>query len=280
MTTDYNAQRRFIKARLPRLVGALPGRSAHIKGVFIHSTRSGRTDGDDGPGTENWANHPENPGGFWDLLIFENGQQVKSTNWEQDEQPLWCAGGGALGSGTWSAQDNYIHVELAQGTNDDPFTAEQMESLAQFVAEQALLHKFAVRRIDYLTQKGAPPEGLASHDASANGTHYGKSDPGTMFDWNLLIRRANAINSEIMEEEQMREEVAALTEKVALYERVIPQLVRVVLANFDQNYQGERNPLRLLEDADANGFNLRMYCDGLNAAIHKTRADAGLPPSE
>lgn len=277
MTVDYNAKRRFIKARLPRLYAILPDRSRSIKGVFIHSTRSGRTDGDDGPGTENWANHPENPGAFWDMLIFENGQQVKSTNWETDEEPRWCAGAG--GPGTWSAQRNYIHVEVAQGRPEDPYSAESIESLAQWIAEMARTYGFAITRIPYLSQTGKPPEGLAAHDASANGKVYGKSDPGPTFPWELLIRRINTINSED-DEMAMREELDAVKADLALYKQVLPQLVRVVLANFPADYPGEKNPLALLAEADAAGFNLRLYCDGLNAAIHKVRADAGLPPVE
>lgn len=206
--TDYNASRRFIKARLPRLVGNLPGRSKQIQGLFVHSTRGGTKNNDDGPGTEAWANHPQNPGGFWDMLFYGTGQQVKSTYWERDEEPRWCAGGGGPGSNTWSAQDNFIHCEISHGTIDSDFTPESIESFAQFTAEQSLIYKFPVKRIEFLTQKGPRPWGIADHQNSANGVYYGKSDVGPMFPWKSYLARVNEILKG--EEGVTKEEVEAM----------------------------------------------------------------------
>lgn len=202
--TDYNASRRFIKARSARLVGILPGRSTQIQGLFLHSTRSGVKDNGDGPGTENWATSSSNPGAYWDMLIFGTGQQVKSTYWERDEQPLWCAGKG--GEGTWSAQDNFIQVEISQGTIDSKFTPESIESLCQFTAEMASIYKFPIIRIPDLVQVGVRPWGIADHANSANGRYYGKSDVGPLFSWWQYIQRSNEILKELTGEQGMTPE--------------------------------------------------------------------------
>lgn len=214
--TDYNASRRFIKARQARLVGTLPGRNSQIQGIFLHSTRSGVKNNDDGPGTESWATSSSNPGAYWDMLIFGTGQQVKSTYWEKDEQPLWCAGYGD--EGTWSAQDNFIQVEISQGTVDSPFTPESIESLCQFVAEQARIYKFPLQRIQFMGQTGQRPWGIADHQNSANGRKYGKSDVGPLFPWDTFLTRTAELlangggmtEAERKEFNELREHVAQL----------------------------------------------------------------------
>jgi N-acetylmuramoyl-L-alanine amidase len=190
--TDYNAGRRFARARLPRLFGTLPGRSTQIRGVFLHSTRSGRCGNPaEAEGTENWLNNPNNPGGAWDGLIGYDGEQVKCSHWERDEQPLWAGGFG--GPGTWSAQANYLHIEICQPCITDPYTDAQVESVAQWTAELARVHGFDIVRIPYLEQVGEPPQGVTSHDSSANGRRLGKSDPGPLWPWDRFIARARQL---------------------------------------------------------------------------------------
>ena len=207
--TDYNAGRRFIKARRASLVGVLPGRSKNIRGVFIHSTRGGSTDPnyDDGPGTEAWGNSASNTGAFWDGLIYRTGQQVKCTNWEQDEQPLWAAGWGE--AGTWSAQENYIHLEFAQSTINQLFSEEELESGAQWCAELARTYKFPVERIQFLSQTGAAPGGFCDHQNSANGKKLGKTDPGPLFPWGAFLGRVREL-VEPVKPVTLEEVVAAL----------------------------------------------------------------------
>jgi hypothetical protein len=311
MTIDYNANRRFITSRLPRLVGNLPGRGKAIRGVFIHATRSGHSEGDDGPGTENWASNPSNTGAFWDALIYEDGQQVKCTNWEQDEQPLWAAGYG--NSGTWSAQDNYIHIEFAQGTIDDEFTAAQLESGAQWIAEMARVHAFPVQRIAFLAQTGERPYGLADHENSANGRKLGKSDPGYRFPWAALIERITEINNPSRPEPEnpggddvTREEYEALAARIYQLEtqnwgehpkvprgtpeqpyadstmftldqvaKIVPAIVRVLIGNKPQGYQGP-SPVELLLAADQANKNLWDDHDDLNTAVRAVKEHIGM----
>lgn len=183
---NYNETRRQ-GLFLASLIGV---RLRDIKGVMIHTTRGGRSAGDDGPGTEKWGNNLNNTGAFWDGLVFESGQQVRGCPDENSLQPLWCAGFGD--NGTWSAQDFYFQLELAQGTIDDLFPHEQLVSAAQWVAELATIHKFTIRRILYLSQVGFPEDGICSHEGSANGRKLGKSDPGPMFPWDTFIKLAQS----------------------------------------------------------------------------------------
>lgn len=203
--TDYNAERRFIRARLDRLVGNLPNRRSTIKGVFLHSTRSGRCGNPvEGEGTENWMFHPSNQGAAYDGLVYPNGQQVKAMRWEEDEQPLWAGGWG--GERTWNAQQFYVHLEVAQGCIDDPFTDEQIESTAQWTAELAQRYAFDIKRIVFLDQTGVPPEGVCDHQNSANGAKLGKSDPGYMWPWEQFIKRARVLAGQDEDDEMHKNE--------------------------------------------------------------------------
>lgn len=188
MSREY--PERFIKARRADLVGINRGRSGRIRGVMIHATRSGRYDNDDGPGTENWGNNPNNGGAFQDAIVGGDGTRILCTNIERDEQPLWCAGWG--GDETWNAQDYYLMVEFSQGTIDSRYTFEEIDSGAQLVGRWAKQYGFEIIRIPELWQTGYAPEGLCTHDRSANGRKLGKSDPGPLFPWEEFIRRATA----------------------------------------------------------------------------------------
>lgn len=228
---DYNAGRRWIKARRGNLVGHLPGRAESICGVFVHATRSGRFGNDDGPGTENWGNHPGNPGGFQDIIIGGTGQQVQCCRWDLNEQPLWAGGDG--GGSTWNAQQYYLHVEVSQGTIDSPFTEESIESAAQFTAEQSRIYGFEIVRIPFLAQVGVPPEGICDHQNSANGRKLGKSDPGPLWPWDRFIARARELaqQEDGMTDDQVKEIVRAIlrdevTELGASRDQVMDALVR------------------------------------------------------
>lgn len=154
---------------------------------MLHATRSGKEDGDDGPRTEGWDSNPTNTGSFQDVLLFEDGTQVICCDWDKGEFPQWCAGYGAQGSNTWAASDHYIQIEVAQGVTSEPFKPAQIDSLAQLVAELANRYDFPIVKLPYLTQKGTPPRGITSHDNCANGTVYGKTDPGYMFPWDYFL---------------------------------------------------------------------------------------------
>lgn len=202
---DYNAERRFIRARLDRLVGHLPNRRNTIKGVFLHTTRSGRCGNPvECEGTENWMFHPSNKGSAYDGLVCGSGQQIKAMRWEEDEQPLWAGGYGD--EGTWNAQQFYVHLEIAQACIDDPFTDEQVESTAQWTAELAKRYFFDISRIAFLSQTGVPPEGVCDHQHSANGAKLGKSDPGPLWPWEKFIKRARVLAGQDEDEDMLESE--------------------------------------------------------------------------
>lgn len=176
---------RWIKARNSWLVGH---RKRRIVGVMFHSTRSTKSDGDDGPRTEAWDSNPTNLQSFQDLLVFEAGDRVICCDWDKGEFPQWCAGYGDIG--TWAASDHYLQVEVAQGNLYDPFTQAQIDSLAQWTARQANKYNFPIAKIPYLTQVGEPPPGITTHDTCANGRKLGKSDTGYMFPWTPFLALA------------------------------------------------------------------------------------------
>jgi hypothetical protein len=174
-----------------------PIRGSRIVGVTLHSTRSGVRDGDDGPRTERWATNADNrvidrggsvSGSFQDIIIFEDGTQVECCDWET-EMPTWTAGYG-IDPNTWAMSDNYIQIELSQGTVDEPFDKRCIDSAAQLVAELAHRYGFPIRRIPYIDQLGTPPAGITSHEDCANGRYYKKSDPGPIFPWDAFLTGA------------------------------------------------------------------------------------------
>ena len=87
-----------------------------------------------------------------------------------------------------------------RGNTLDPFTPEQIDSLAQLTAELAERYQFPVERIPFLSQTGTPPRGICTHEDSANGRKTGKTDPGPMFPWAQFLTAAAAY---MMEEDEM-----------------------------------------------------------------------------
>lgn len=184
---------------LPWLKTPLANRGRLIAGVMLHSTRSGKSDGDDGPRTVGWMvnpqnkTHGENWGASMDVVIYEDGSRVWFTDVDT-ESPTYGAGyGGSIG--TWNASLYYIQVELAQGLATDPFTDDQYASLAEMLKELAVKYSFPIEYIGFLDQAGEPPRGIAYHQESANGRYYGKTDPGPMFDFGRLLKYVSALDT-------------------------------------------------------------------------------------
>lgn len=172
----------------PWLHNGRPMRAVELAGVQIHASRSGISDGDDGPRTVRWMSNRANgsPAQGWgsscDEVIGEDGKRTLITPNYKIEAPTYCAGYGD--QGTWSAGSYYYQIEMAQGRIEDDYTDAQIESLAERAKELAAEHGFdANKRILYLTQIGTPPEGICTHQGSANGKKLGKSDPGPNFPW-------------------------------------------------------------------------------------------------
>ena len=180
---------RPIAAFNPCLKGYDSSRGQKIYGVQLHATRSGKSDGDDGPRTEGWWANPSNDQGGWgsyaDYLIYEDGTRIKCTD-INNEFPKYTAGFGYAGS--WNASLHYIQIEIAQGNTSDAFTDVQIASLAELIREDLVpRYGFPLVRIPHLNQSIPPEPGICTHEDSDNGRIYGKSDPGPMFPWDRFM---------------------------------------------------------------------------------------------
>ena len=262
---------RPITAHNTWLTQPLVGRGGLIAGVMLHSTRSGVSDGDDGPRTERWWSNPQNNQGGWgsyaDVLIYEDGTRVICTDFD-NEYATWAAGRGSLG--TWAAGVYYIQIEIAQGNAGDPFTDAQIESLAELTARLAARYSFPIERIPFLDQTGVPPRGICTHEDSATGRIYGKTDPGPMFPWERFLSMAIIGGAAMTDDE--RTLLNALAASVA-------RLERLVTAN---GYESSGTLLTgedALAAADADGISLR---EGLrltqeSLTFHTQNHPAGSP---
>ena len=252
---------RPIKAHNPWLIQPQANRGQIIAGVMLHSTRSGVSDGDDGPRTEAWWSNPQNNQGGWgsyaDVLIYEDGTRVICTDFDR-EYATWTAGYG--GSGTWAAGIYYIQIELAQGNTNNPFTDAQIESLVELVHSLSVRYDFPIERIPFLNQIGTPPRGICTHENSANGLVTFKSDPGYMFPWERFLALAKG------EDEMTDEERALLDDAVSRLAR----LERIVTANgYRHDTNGRLTGEAAMAQAEADGISLREGLRVLQEVVYK-----------
>ena len=211
---------------------SMPNR--RIRGVQLHCTRSGVSHGDDGLRTEQWAANHSNVqgvdswnrwGSFQDVIICEDGTRILCTQWDS-ESPTYGAGYGS--DGTWNASEHYLQVEIAQGKTDAPFYEAQIESVAEFCADMGERYGFdPLHRIPFLDQTGVPPQGICTHEDSANGRKYGKSDPGYMFNWDRFFGYVRAFQFTPPEGEMTREEVAQMIDD-HFAQTIVPRLQNVI----------------------------------------------------
>lgn len=214
--------RRISKAPNPWLFRPRLTRGDQLVGAQIHASRSGISDGDDGPRTGRWMWNANNGsaaqgwGGSCDLIISENGDRLPVNPNPDLFEPTYSAGFGD--SGTWSGGWFYRQIEMAQGRTTDPYTFAQIDSLAEYLVAENV----PPIRIPWLTQTGIPPVGICTHEDSENGRKLGKSDPGPLFPWALLFERMAARGS--------KEDDMALTpeDKQWIHDE-IKQIVRIEL---------------------------------------------------
>lgn len=157
--------------------------------IEIHATRSGiagRTAEQDYGSTLNWAKSPTN------IVTEDNGYE-----WGSIENVV--VGGGKVGRvlpraitchySLGHADPLALSLEIAQATNDTAFEERDLENGAEIVASWCLLYDIPPRILPYLSGDNHEAPGLVRHDRSANGDHWGKSDPGTLFDDDAFERR-------------------------------------------------------------------------------------------
>jgi len=160
--------------------------------IIIHSTRSGI------PGhmaqeygsTLNWQMSPSNrvveaDGSVWgsmsDRVIGHDGRLCRSL--PDDCHPTWSAGH----MDPWA-----ISYELAQPTNDTPFTEATLDRAAREIAKDCGRYNIPPVVLPYVSGDNHEAPGIARHDHSANGRTWGKSDPGVLFDDQAFERRVRA----------------------------------------------------------------------------------------
>lgn len=91
-----------------------------------------------------------------------------------------------------------ISFETCQSNADMPYDERDFQRLAQEVAIVCKRNGIPPRNIPYLSGDNREAPGIAYHDRCANGTKWGKTDPGDMFDRERFARRV----AELMEVDQ------------------------------------------------------------------------------
>ena len=140
------------------------------QGVVIHSTRSGTSmNPTEFTGTLNWFNNPDSKvSSHW--VIARDGRKARVI---RDDWQSWHAG-----------IHNATHwgIELEQGVESDGFTPEQMDAL--------------VAVCKGYVEMGVPPFhgmiGFIGHQDTPQGRGVGKSDPGSLFNWDWFFTQLRA----------------------------------------------------------------------------------------
>lgn len=163
-------------------------RTAQPTLVELHATRSGipgRTAAEEYASTKAWFVSPNNivrePGANWgSMASYIVGGGKLCCVLPEDRYPHYSLG---------HADHLAFSIEIAQATNDTPFLDEDLEIAAELCADLSTRHNIPVRVLPYLSGDNREAPGYVRHDRSANGTKYGKSDPGTLFDDAAFIER-------------------------------------------------------------------------------------------
>ena len=174
-------------------------RAGPPKYAIWHATR-GPAGSNQFLGTINWftssANvHPElQYGPSADLLIGTDGRIVQFTDYAT-ERSNWSAGYGDSPALTYGADEWGVSIEVAQSAALEAFTADQVEAIAQVMAELNRAFSIPLTWLSYLDQLRAKPVpmGHVGHEDTANGRRTGKTDPGDKFPWVQSLARARAI---------------------------------------------------------------------------------------
>lgn len=200
-------------------------RTERVRLVIIHATRSGRPDiGLEYQRAKNWFLSPnnrveENPpwASVASSIIGHDGRLCRVL--PDEYYPTWSAG---------HMDPIAISLELAQPTNDTPYTEATLERAAREVARVCRAYDIPPRVLAWVSADNRQAPGLARHDRSDNGRHYGKSDPGRLFDDRQFERRVRGVMDVDRELEQLRNfraghELYHLT--VALRDSLITDLI-------------------------------------------------------
>jgi len=150
----------------PNNSGAMP---PGVSCVVIHATRSGVSmNPTEFEGTLNYMSTPGTTSSHW--VISREGVKARVV---YDDLMAWHAG---------QLNDNAWGIELEQGVESDGFTQAQMDALVQVCK-------------GYMEDYGVPAHhshvfafpGFVGHEETAQGMEWGKTDPGSLFDWDWFI---------------------------------------------------------------------------------------------
>ncbi len=152
--------------------------------IEIHATRSGipgRTAAQEYTSTKNW---------FLSATNYVDDWPGVTDDWASMASAI--VGGGKLCMVL--PEDVYPHyslghadyeafsLEIAQATNTTPFLDEDLDLAAAYCADISERYNIPVRVLPYLSGDNHEAPGYVRHDRSANGTIWGKTDPGDQFD--------------------------------------------------------------------------------------------------
>mgnify|MGYP001619625841 FL=1 len=160
---------------------ARPRYNGPITLVELHATRSGivgRTPADEYSATINWFKSPNNinealtrPWASMSSYIIGGGKVCRVM--PDHYWPSFSLG---------HADPFAISIEIGQNLETTPFDPRDLELTAELCAEISRGHSIPVRVLPFLSADNHEAPGYVRHDRSANGTYYGKSDPGRLFD--------------------------------------------------------------------------------------------------
>lgn len=189
------------KTRARRTNGA-----ADIHQIQIHATRGNTDVTRQVQATVNWFSNPSNVAGrSWgasaDFVVGRESRfpdnpvvAVQFGNW-METWSHYSAGYGSTVSGTLPAAAYGVAIEVAQRRENEPFDPEVVEMVAELCKHiNETLEKNGhnpvplIRVFDWDQASAAPvPRGYIGHDEMANGKRLGKTDPGSMWDWDKFF---------------------------------------------------------------------------------------------
>lgn len=157
------------------------GRRPETRGVFIHSTRSGRNQSlaAEYTGTVNYfltsgkASAQALIGPTEGTIMVPNTDQAWHAGIDRDRFP---------NHGHLDANQTHLGIEVCQPRPGDDFTDFQYQATALLCRIWAEKYGFPLRRVWSQFEPG-----LIGHEDSEQGRLYGKSDPGAHWDWDYFL---------------------------------------------------------------------------------------------
>jgi len=145
------------------------GRTAPVRLIIIHATRSGDPTADDWRGTINWFANLESQVSAHVLA----GRGGRRGRFVADGDTAW----GAAEHNPYS-----LHIEFEQNTADLPFTNAQLATGAEQVCEWCDKYNIPKERGHY-----GGTDKIMGHEDTPQGIRIGKSDPGPLFPWDRFL---------------------------------------------------------------------------------------------